>query len=489
MDDLRRLAPSMTTPNALHTDEYCLTMSQTYWREGRNTPSTFELFVRGLPEDYGYMVAAGLNDAIAYLRQLQFSAAELEHLRQQRVDPLDPDSGPLYDPQFIEFLSRLRFSGDVWAVPEGTVVPAQTPLLRIDAPRIEATIIESALLATLGHQSAIATKAARITQAARGRPVWDFSLRRLSSSEASGPVARAAYLGGCAGTATVDAGRKLGIPTTGTMAHAFIQSYGEDREQEAFETWLRNNPKRGVLLVDTFEARRGIRRAIAASQATGIPIKALRLDSGDLAELAFYAREQLDAAGMQETKILASNDLDEYKIKELLDRGAPIDIFGCGTMLGNPGPMSIVYKTTEFEDEQGKTRRVMKLAPGKQTDPGRHMAYRLPDGSTYLALEGENPPAGAQPLMVKVMDKGRIVCDLGDLQAARERFRQELANLPEEAASVKAPGKLKLIRSQQLWELRRQLGDPQAAELAGDDLRRLRPLEQPEPERLTTVAS
>jgi len=433
---------------ALHTDEYELTMAQSFFHHGQTGAVSFEVTVRSLPESRGYLVAAGLEQVLAYLLSLHFEPEQLDFLRSLGVDRDD----------FLAHLAGLRFSGDVDAVPEGTPVGAGVPLLRITAPRLEATVVESALLALLNHQTMIASKASRIVEAARGRPVWDFSLRRLHGPEAALGVARAAYIAGCAGTATVAAGERLGIPTTGTMAHHFVQAFGEAYEQAAFEQFLRDYPGRAVLLVDTYDTLRGVDRAIAASRATGVPLAGVRLDSGDLAALAREARARLDAAGLAQARILASGDLDEYRIEALVGGAdpAPLDSFGVGTMLGTSADapsIGGVYKLVA--QTQGEEMvPTMKMSSAKVTDPGAHQVFRVDDG-LVIALHDEE--CGGEPLLRPVMRGGRVVFDVPSLDTIRACTRERVAALPRDVRAVDSPQQLRVERSPGLRALRDRL--------------------------------
>jgi hypothetical protein len=277
-DEPSRPARLAGMPQALYTDQYCLTMAQYWWEENLDDTVSFELFVRRLPTTRSYLVVAGLGTALWHLRNFGFTREEFDFLYSME----SPEGRPLFKPDFVRFLRELDFTCDVWAIPEGTPVGPQTPILRVTGPRIQATLIESLLLATINHQTMIASKVARIVEAADGRPVWDFSLRRLHGVDASLGVARAAYIAGAAGTATVEAGRILKIPTTGTMAHAMVMAYGEDHEQTVFEKVMQSFPSNHALLVDTYDTYRGVMRAIAAAKHTDIPLRAIRLDS-DLA--------------------------------------------------------------------------------------------------------------------------------------------------------------------------------------------------------------
>lgn len=433
---------------ALYCDEYELTMAQSFLHHGQTGRAVFELFVRHLPPHRGYLVAAGLEQALAYLGDLRFQPEDLEYLRRTGT----------YSPDFLDHLSRLRFSGDVDALPEGTVIGAGAPLLRVNAPRIEATIVESALLAIVNHQTMVATKVARIVEAAAGRPVWDFSLRRLHGPDAAVAVARAAYIGGAAGTATVVAGRLLGIPTTGTMAHHYVLAFGPDGEQAAFEQFLRDFPARAALLVDTYDTRRGVERAVAASQATGIPLAAIRLDSGDLASLSRQARRILDDAGMGATRIIASGDLDEYRIAALVAADAPIDAFGVGTMLGVSADapyLGGVYKLVA-QEVGGRMIPVMKRSVDKETDPGVHQLVRTSTGDV-LCLEDEE--VDGRRLLQPATRGGRVCDGVEPLDRIRERARAERQALPPEVRRLDAPEPLTVRRSPGLVALRRALAE------------------------------
>jgi nicotinate phosphoribosyltransferase len=405
---------------ALFCDEYLLTMAQSFWRHGDEAESVFELAVRSLPPHRAYLVAAGLGTAVEYVRDLRFEPWMLEWLASRGG----------WDPGFLEHLGRLRFRGDIDAVPEGTVMGAGAPLLRVSAPRIHATLLESALLAIVNHQVMVASKAARIVEAARGRPVWDFSLRRLHGVAAGLGVARAAYIAGAAGTATVAAGQRYGIPLTGTMAHQYVVGFGEQGERAAFERFLVDNPERAVLLVDTYDPGRGVENAIAASRATGVGLAAVRLDSGDLDRLSREARARLDAAGMRETRIVASGDLDEERIDRLVRAGAPVDAFGVGTMLGTSADaphLNAVYKMVAVRGAGGHLVPVMKWSPGKLSDPGVHQVFRTPHGDV-LGLAGERLPG--RPLLEPVLRGGELVTALPPLEEVRARCAAEREALP-----------------------------------------------------------
>jgi nicotinate phosphoribosyltransferase len=441
----------------LSCDEYLLTMAQSFWRHGDDGDAVFELAVRRLPRHRAYLIAAGLEPALDHVRTLRFEAEELVWMR---------DTGG-YQQGFLDVLAGLRFTGDVDAIPEGTVVGAGVPLLRIQAPRIEATILESALLAIVNHEVMVASKAARIVEAARGRDVWDFSLRRLHGIAAGLGVARAAYIAGAAGTATVSAGRRYGIPLTGTMAHQYVLGFGPEGERAAFEQFLRDYPERAVLLVDTYDTPRGVENAIAASRSTGIRLLAVRLDSGDLAALSRETRGLLDAAGMSGTTIVGSGDLDEWRIDDLVRGGAPIDSFGVGTMLGTSADvpyLSGVYKMVAMRQGDGPLVPVMKWSTDKVSDPGPHQVFRGADGDVLGLVDEELP---GRPLLEPVMRGGKMVTDLPDLHAIRARCRREREALPEEVRRIEGFRVWAPRRSPRLLALREQLAGRAGAEGPG----------------------
>jgi nicotinate phosphoribosyltransferase len=433
----------------LHCDQYELTMAQAFLHAGMDAEATFELFVRSLPRNRGYLVAAGLEQALAYLEGLRFEPEDLAWLEGRGI----------YRDDFLEHLARLRFGGRVEAVAEGTVVGAEVPLLRVTARRVEATLVESALLAIVNHQTMIASKAARIVDAAAGRPVWDFSLRRLHGPDAALGVARAAYIAGAAGTATAVAGRRLGIPTTGTMAHHYVLAFGPEGERAAFESFLREYPGLAVLLVDTYDTLGGVDNAIAASIATGVALAGIRIDSGDLAANAHAARRLLDAAGMGEARIIASNDLDEYRIDSLVRAGAPIDSFGVGTMLGTSADapsLGGVYKLVA-QSERGVDRPVMKLSTAKHTDPGVHQVFRGSGDGDVLGLADESLPG--RPLLATVMEGGRMCAAPPPLDAVRAHCLRERETLPAAVRRIDDPQPWPVRRSPRLLALRATLGD------------------------------
>ncbi len=434
---------------ALHCDEYELTMANSFVRHGQaGDMVSFELSVRHLPANRGCLVVAGLAQAVEYLRGLHFSTEQCAFLSAQgRISAA-----------CLNELSRLRFTGDLDAVPEGTCVGAGVPLLRVVARRIEATVIESALLALVNHQTMIASKAARIVAAAAGRAVWDYSLRRLHGPQAGPEVARAAYLAGCAGSATVEAGLRYGVPTAGTMAHHYVMAFGPDGgERLAFAQFLRDFPDHGILLIDTFNSRRGVEHAIAASRQTGIALTGIRLDSGDLDRLARDARAMLDAADLRSAVVVASGDLDEWSIAELVAGGAPIDSFGVGTKLGtsfDAPALGGVYKLVAQGGADGAEDPVLKRSTSKSTDPGQHQLFRH-EGWDEIALVGERRPG--QPMLAPVLRGGELATELPALDVIRERCARERASLPAATFRPDDPVARSVTRSPLLEELSRRL--------------------------------
>jgi len=316
-------------PPELLTDRYQLAMAASYVAQGRaDDRVAFELFVRELPEDRGYLLTAGLETVVRYLEDLHFGADSLDYLERSHTcqQPL------------LDVLAGVRFEGDIDAMPEGTVAFANEPLLRVEGPRLVCQLAESFLLNLVNFQTLIATKAARIVQAAAGRPVVDFGFRRAHGGEAGVLAARSAYIGGVIATATVAAGYEWGIPTTGTMSHSYVMGFPS--ELDAYCAFLRDQPERPTLLIDTYETIGGAGLVVEAARATGVEPAAVRLDSGDVDELARQVRSVLDEAGMDATAIFCSGDLDEYRIAQLVKDGAPIDGFGAGTRLVTGGDVS-----------------------------------------------------------------------------------------------------------------------------------------------------
>src|SRR5882762_646951 len=421
------------TPNpkysGLLTDLYELTMAAGYLETNFNARASFELFVRSLPQRRNYLVAAGLDQALDFLENVQFSNEEIAYVRKLPV--FAHTSG-----EFFEYLAQFHFSGDVWAMPEGTVVFPGEPILRVTGPIVEAQIVETFLLAAINFQTMIASKAARVTQAAAGRSVIEFGTRRAHGMESGLMAARAAIIGGCQGTSNVAAGHQFGIPIYGTQAHSWIMAH-ED-EEEAFQKFLDIFPDHAVLLVDTYDVRAAVEKIISMGRKPW----GVRLDSGDLAADSVWARRRLDEAGWKDVTVFASGDLDEDRISSLLTEGAKIDAFGVGTALvtSNDSPtLGVIYKLVELEIG-GAVRSAAKFSAAKVTYPGRKQVYRFsnPDGgftSDVIGLVEENFP-GAETLLKPVMTGGKRSVPRTNVDAARERCLQQRACLPEPVLSL-----------------------------------------------------
>jgi len=410
--------------SGLLTDLYELTMAAGYLQTGFDATATFELFVRNLPPHRNYLVAAGLDQALAFLENVQFTPEEITYLRS------NPVFGNIRG-EFFDYLGKFLFTGDVWAMPEGSLVFPGEPMLRVNAPIIEGQIVETYLLATLSYQTMIASKAARLVTAAQGRPIVEFGARRAHGPLASMMAARAAAIGGCMGTSNVLAGQTFGVDTYGTQAHSWVMAH-ED-EAEAFRHFLDVFPQNAYLLLDTYDPHNAVRKIIAMGRKPA----GVRLDSGDLVKDSQWVRKELDRAGWQDVKIFASGDLDEFRITELLKEGAKFDSFGVGTALATPGDaphLNLVYKLVEVE-RGGKVREAAKLTAAKVTYPGRKQVFRYSSkngeySGDRIALDGESPNGG-EPLLVQVMRNGKRIVAPEPIAALRERCTAGLARLPE----------------------------------------------------------
>jgi nicotinate phosphoribosyltransferase len=412
---------------ALTTDLYELTMAASYLMRGMTQHATFSLFVRDLPPDRGFLVAAGLDDVLDALTNFAFDDDDLAWL-----------AGQGFDKPALQAFAALRFQGDVWAIPEGHVVLPNEPLLEVTAPLPQAQLVESIILNQVTYRTALATKAARCRIAADGRAsLVDFSLRRTHGIEAGFAAARAAAIAGFAGTSNVDAARRLGIPAVGTMAHSYIEAFPTERE--AFVAFATDFPTRTAFLVDTYDTVAGIATAMEVS--TALELRgdlAVRIDSGDLLEQTRQARRQLDAAGQRDVRIIVSGGLDEFDVERLLDEGAPINTFGVGTRVGvsaDAPSLETVYKLVEYNG-----RPTMKLSTGKQTRPGPKQVYRCDLQSGDLLAERSEPtPPGFTPLLVEVMRAGQRTLPTEGIAVAAERLTADLARLPESARRLRAP--------------------------------------------------
>ena len=421
------LGPIKDENMSLFTDFYELTMCAAYYDNKNLGVATFDLFIRRLPENRSYFLFTGLEEALGYLQNIKFTEEHRTYLKAQG-----------FKDDFLNYLRDFRFSGEVWAVPEGTVVFPNEPLIRITAPIIEAQLVETFLLNCINLQTMIATKASRVVQAANGKSVIEFGLRREPGVDAGIKVARSSYIAGCQGTSNVLAGLAYGIPIFGTMAHSFIMSYG--KEIDAFRAFAKTFPHNSTLLIDTYDDIVGAEKAAVVGkelEAQGIKLSGVRLDSGDLALISKKVRTILDSHELKFTKIFASGDLDEYKIQELLSSGAPIDAFGVGTKMGTSSDrpyLDGVYKLCEIQNTDGSFVPIMKLSKDKITLPGRKQVYRIFDADgvflkDVIALADE--PTLGTPLLVKVMERGELVYELPELEEMRRVAAENLSKLPQ----------------------------------------------------------
>lgn len=465
----------------LLTDLYQLTMMAGYFGSGKTEQhSCFDLYFRRLPFAGGFCLAAGLQIALEYLEDLRFGEDEIEYL----------SSVGLFSSDFLEWLKDFRFQGEVWAVPEGSLVFPGEALLRVEAPLPQAQLVESALLNIINFQTLVATKAARVVGAASGGTVLEFGLRRAQGIDGAMAASRAAFIGGCHATSNTLAGSLYGIPVKGTHAHSWIMSFPS--EIDAFRAYAHNFPTTCTLLVDTYDTlESGVPNAIQVGnelRENGHTLLGIRLDSGDLGELSRAARKMLDEAGFSETKIVASNDLDEYQIEKLLSEGACIDIWGVGTNLvtcKDEPALGGVYKLAAAGPNAQRMQPRIKVSsnPIKTTVPGRKQTYRLFDSNgapigDVISLTSESPPVVGEkipsfslsqnrwqelcpenvtPLLEKVFENGRTTRDMPPLSESRNRSLQSLESLPQEHKTLRQPGPYWVGVSRPLWELRREM--------------------------------
>lgn len=406
---------------ALFTDLYELTMLQAYFEEEMNEDAVFSLFVRRLPPQRNFLLACGLETVLDYLENLRFHDDDLTYL----------DTLKLFSDRFLNHLRDFRFTGDVYAVPEGTPVFANEPILEIEAPLPQGQILETFVMNQIHVQTVLATKGQRVVSAAKGRPVVDFGARRMHGIDAALKAARAFYIGGVAATSNVLAGRQFGVPVTGTMAHSYIQAHRD--EAAAFRAFVRLYPDT-VLLVDTYDTIGGVREMIELAGTLGddFKVRAVRLDSGDLLALSKESRRLLDEAGLQQVEIFASGGLDEYKIAELLQGAAPIDAFGVGTSMGvskDAPDLDIAYKLCEYAGE-GR----LKLSAGKPVLPGRKQVFRISENDRDVrdVIARADEDLAGRPLLAPVMRNGqRLSSESFDLEAAREYTKRQIERLPD----------------------------------------------------------
>jgi len=432
----------------LLTDQYELTMAAAYFHHQMFAEATFSLFIREYPADRAYFLNAGMDDVLAYLESFRFEGGDLDYL----------DSTGIFSREFLDYLSRLRFTGEVAAIPEGRLFFKDEPILEVTAPIIEAQLAETVIINLVNLQVSIATKASRCVHAARGRGLVDFSLRRTQGKDAGLKVARSSYLAGFKGTSNVLAGKLYGIPVSGTMAHSFITSF--ERESEAFRAFAETFPDNTVLLIDTYDTVEGARKAVAVAKEMakkGHQLKGVRLDSGDMARLSREVREVFRAGGLGDVEIFASGGFDEFKIDRVLSEGGDIDAFGVGTKIGTSADApytDIAYKLVQYDG-----RPVLKLSSGKKTLVGEKQVYRFYENGKIrrdvIALRDE--ALDGEPLLSQVMKSGRRLGEAESLETIRERFQQEFEHLDEKHKSLREPARVEVELGKELRKLQEEV--------------------------------
>jgi nicotinate phosphoribosyltransferase len=441
----------------LLTDLYQLTMAAAYWKCGRaEDEAVFHLFFRRTPFGGSYAIAAGLGDAVEWLRNYHFSPEELAYLGTMK----GRDGSPLFEASFLDYLRDLRLTVDIDAMPEGTLAFAHEPLLRVRGPLVQGQLLETALLCILNYQTLVATKAARVCEATRGEPVLEFGLRRAQGPDGAMSASRAAFIGGCVATSNVLAGQRFGIPVRGTHAHSWVMSF--ESEREAFQAYARAMPHNSTFLVDTYDTLGGVREAIEAGRwlrEQGHELNGIRLDSGDLAELSIAARQMLDAAGFPNATIVASNDLDEHLIEDLKRQGARISLWGVGTKLVtayDQPALGGVYKLGAIRRADGGWDHKVKLSeqPVKISNPGVLQVRRFQDERGFVGDVIYDDSTGAPPpdtavdvadpsrqwhardgesgddVLVPILRGGKVVREVEPLTDCRTRARDQLARIP-----------------------------------------------------------
>ncbi|MBI2559589.1 MAG: nicotinate phosphoribosyltransferase [Planctomycetes bacterium] len=436
------------------TDLYQLTMAAGYFQNNMNFPATFELFVRRLPEHRSYLISAGLEQAVHYLQHLKFSEAIINYLQKHPVFKDVGHTGPKdMGRDFFKYLRNFKFTGDVHAIPEGTLVFSNEPLLRVTAPIIETQLVETYLLSTINFQTLIASKAARVVHSARRKDVIDFGTRRAHGAQAGVLAARACFIGGCAGTSNVLAGYELGIPIVGTMAHSWVMAC--DTELESFQKYYSVFPDSTVLLIDTYDTLNAANLTTMVAKG----IKGVRLDSGNLLELSVKVRRTLDEKGLTHVKILASGDLNEYIIDDLLKNGAPIDSFGVGTEMvtSKDAPaLGGIYKLVELVKDENTIPK-MKFSEDKATYPSKKQVYRRLDNDGFftediVGLEGEG--LTEKQLLVQAVRNGTLCYELPTINEIQKNTIENLSHLPGRYKRIKYPDSYTVAWSERLEQLK-----------------------------------
>ncbi|WP_182903931.1 nicotinate phosphoribosyltransferase [Microbispora sp. H10830] len=443
--------------SGLLTDLYEINMAASYLRRGMTGRATFSLFVRRLPANRGFLVTAGLDDCLEFLEGFHFTAAELDYLERTGQ----------YGHDVLRGLERMRFTGDVWAAPEGSTLFADEPIIEVSGPIAEAQLAETVLLNHITFQTTAATKAARCVLAAGRARLIDFAFRRTQGIGAAMSVARASAIAGFSATSNVEAARRYGLRAAGTMAHSYIQAFGDD--EAAFAAFAADLPGANTFLVDTYDTLTGVRAAIAVSRRMRLPGPlVVRLDSGDLADLSRQARRMLDEAGLPDAEILASGGLDEYAIDDLVRQGAPIDIYAVGTKMGVSADAPSLNSAYKLVDYGG--RPVMKLSAGKVTLPGAKQVFRGESGD-IVGLRDEPAPPGHRPLLAPVMEAGRRLAPSEAIATSRDRCAAELARLPAPARALRDPRAPQVRHSERLTLLSQRVRHEIHARTAADEFR------------------
>jgi nicotinate phosphoribosyltransferase len=439
---------------SIFTDYYELTMCASYFENKKNETATFDLFIRKLPPNRSYFVFAGLEQVLLYLKAVRFNDEQIEYLQKQGLEE-----------DFLEYLRNFKFSGEVWAVPEGTIVFPDEPLIRVTAPIIEAQLVETFILNTVNVQTMIATKASRVVYAAKGKPIVEFGLRRTQGTDAGMKAARCSYIAGCNGTSNVLAGMKYGIPIFGTMAHSYVMFF--DKEIDSFRAFAKTFPDTSTLLIDTYDDLKGAENAAIVAkemEKQGHKLRSVRLDSGDLITLSRKVREILDRNRLNYVKIFASGDLDEYEVERLVKQGAKIDAFGVGTRMSTSYDrpyVDVVYKLSGKE-ENGVFVPAMKLSKDKLTLPGKKQIFRQKDkkgkyAKDVIGLEDEE--VSGERLLIKVMQNGEIVYDLPSLDEIRNSALKNLKELSQRYKKLKNAPKYPVELSPKLEEIKEELSN------------------------------
>ncbi|SNZ02215.1 nicotinate phosphoribosyltransferase [Persephonella hydrogeniphila] len=410
---------------SLLTDLYELTMAQVYFKKGMNKTAIFDFYTRPV-ENRSYLVNAGLEQLIYYLENVRFTQEDIDYLR----------TTGFFEEDFLSYLKDFKFTGNLYAVEEGEFIFPNEPVVQVEAPIIEAQIIETFLINTLQHPILVATKAMRCYSVARGTVLVDFGLRRAHGTDAGMKAARASFIGGFAGTSNVLAGKEYGIPIFGTMAHSFILAHID--EIKAFKDFAEIYPENSILLVDTFDSIKGVYNAVKAIKELGMKhFKGIRLDSGDLLKLSKEARKILDSEGFKDAKIIASGGINEYKIKELLDKGAPIDGWGVGTELvvsADLPYLDCAYKLVEYDG-----RPVMKFSSKKKTLPHKKQIFRIYEDGVFkkdIITRFDEDIEKGKPLLKKVIENGKVVYKLPKLTEIQKKAIENFSKLPEELKDI-----------------------------------------------------